>query len=52
LRDIQAHLEALYGLRVLPDLISRVTDASLEKVHEWQKMAAPGIGPDVSLCYL
>ena len=26
-RDIQAHLEELYGLRVSPDLISRVTDA-------------------------
>ena len=29
-RDIQAHLEDLYGLRVSPDLISRVTDAVLE----------------------
>ena len=26
-RDIQAHLEDLYGLKVSPDLISRVTDA-------------------------
>lgn len=35
-RDIQAHLEDLYGLRVSPDLISRVTDAVLDEVGEWQ----------------
>jgi putative transposase len=29
-RDIQAHLLDLYGLKVSPDLISRVTDAVLE----------------------
>ena len=27
MRDIQAHLEDLYGLKVSPALISRVTDA-------------------------
>jgi len=30
-RDIQAHLEELYGLRVSPDLISRVNDAVLAR---------------------
>ena len=35
-RDIQAHLLDLYGLKVSPDLISRVTDAVLDEVREWQ----------------
>jgi transposase-like protein len=33
-RDIQAHLEDLYGLQVSADLISRVTDAVLHEVRE------------------
>jgi putative transposase len=33
-RDIQAHLLDLYGLKVSPDLISRVTDAVLDEVRE------------------
>ena len=35
-REIQGHLEELYGLEVSPDLISAVTDAVLEEVAEWQ----------------
>lgn len=35
-RDIRAHLEDVYGLQVSPDLISRVTDAVLDEVREWQ----------------
>ena len=35
-REIQAHLQELYGVEVSPDLISRVTDAVLEAVREWQ----------------
>jgi transposase-like protein len=48
-RDIQAHLEDLYGLRVSPDLISRVATMPC-----WRGsgMAAPGAGPDVSHCDL
>lgn len=38
-RDIQAHLLDLYGLRVSPDLISRVTDAVLDEVRDWQSRA-------------
>ena len=35
-RDIRAHLEEVYGLRVSADLISRVTDAVLEEVSlDW-----------------
>jgi putative transposase len=35
-REIQGHLKELYGTEVSPDLISRVTDAVLEEVKEWQ----------------
>ena len=35
-REIRSHLEELYGVAVSPDLISRVTDAVLEEVREWQ----------------
>jgi putative transposase len=35
-REIQGHLKELYGVEVSPDLISRVTDAVLEEVAEWQ----------------
>jgi putative transposase len=33
-RDIRAHLEEFYGLKLSVDLISRVTDAVLEEVSE------------------
>ena len=35
-REIQSHLAELYGTEVSPDLISRVTDAVLDEVREWQ----------------
>jgi putative transposase len=35
-REIQGHLQELYGLEVSPDLISTITDAVLETVAEWQ----------------
>ena len=35
-RDIQSHLEKIYNVEVSPDLISRVTNAVLEEVREWQ----------------
>ena len=38
-RDIRAHLEEVYGLKVSADLISRVTDAVLEEVSDWQNRA-------------
>jgi transposase-like protein len=44
-RDIQAHLEELYGLKVSPDLISRVTDAVLDEVREWQSRALERLYP-------
>jgi putative transposase len=35
-RDIQAHLEQLYGVEVSPDLISTVTEEVILEVREWQ----------------
>jgi transposase-like protein len=35
-RDIRAHLEKIYNVDVSPDLISRVTDAVIDEVREWQ----------------
>jgi len=35
-RDIEAHLAEIYGVRVGRDLISRVTDAVIDDVREWQ----------------
>jgi putative transposase len=35
-RDIRAHLREMYDVDVSPDLISRVTDAVLEELAEWQ----------------
>jgi transposase-like protein len=35
-RDIQGHLEELYGVEVSPTLISTITDAVLEDVRTWQ----------------
>jgi putative transposase len=35
-REIQGHIEEIYGLDVSPDLISTVTDTVLETVTEWQ----------------
>jgi len=35
-RKIKDHLEEIYNVEVSPDLVSRVTNAVLEEVHEWQ----------------
>lgn len=44
-REIQGHLQELYGVEVSPDLISRVTDAILEEVREWQSRPLDPIYP-------
>jgi transposase-like protein len=46
-RDIRTHLEDLYGLKVSADLISRVTDAVLDEVREWQSRALDPMYPIV-----
>jgi transposase-like protein len=35
-REIQGHLEEIYGAEVSPSLISAVTDAVIEELKEWQ----------------
>ncbi|MFT2536356.1 transposase, partial [Escherichia coli] len=35
-REIQAHLEEMYGTEVSPSLISSVTDAVVDEVKAWQ----------------
>jgi putative transposase len=35
-RDIQAHLQELYGTEISPELISRVTDAVRDEIAAWQ----------------
>jgi putative transposase len=44
-REIQGHLKEMYGVMVSPDLISRVTDAVLEEVREWQSRPLDAIYP-------
>lgn len=44
-RDIQGHLQDLYGVDVSPDLISRVTDAVLDEVTAWQGRPLDAVYP-------
>ena len=46
-REIQAHLEEMYGTEVLPSLISSVTDAVSEEVKAWQARPLDAIYPIV-----
>jgi putative transposase len=48
-RDIQGHLEDLYGVDVSPDLISRVTSAVTEDVVAWQNRPLDAVYPIVYL---
>ena len=44
-REIQSHLKELYAVQVSPDLISRVTDAVMEEVREWQNRPLDALYP-------
>ena len=46
-REIQGHLQELYKVEVSPDLISRVTDAVLEEVRDWQNRPLDAVYPVV-----
>jgi putative transposase len=48
-RDIQAHLAEIYGVEVGHDLISRVTDAVLDDVREWQQRPLEDVYPIIFL---
>src|SRR5262249_48651740 len=44
-RDIEAHLADIYGVKIGRDLISRVTDAVVEDVREWQQRPLDDVYP-------
>jgi len=46
-REIQGHLSELYGTEVSPDLISKVTDAVLDEVRDWQSRPLEPVYPVV-----
>jgi putative transposase len=48
-RDVEAHLAEIYGVKVGRDLISRVTDAVIEDVREWQQRPLDDVYPVVFL---
>jgi putative transposase len=48
-REIQGHLQELYGVEVSPSLISNVTDAVLEEVQSWQARPLDAVYPIVFL---
>lgn len=48
-RDIQTHLEEVYGVEISPSLVSRVTDAVTEEVRLWQNRPLDELYPIVYL---
>ena len=46
-REIQGHVQELYGLKVSPDLISTITDEVLADVEQWQQRALEAMYPIV-----
>ena len=48
-REIQSHLEEMYGAEVSPTLISNVTDAVIEEVKAWQSRPLDPLYPIVYL---
>jgi putative transposase len=48
-RDIEAHLQEIYGVKVGRDLISRVTDAVMEDARAWQTRPLEDVYPVVFL---
>ena len=46
-RDIRAHLREIYDVEVSADLISRVTDAVVEELAEWQSRPLDSVYPVV-----
>jgi putative transposase len=48
-RDIEAHLEEIYGVKVGRDLISRVTDAVIDDARAWQTRPLDDVYPVVFL---
>jgi len=48
-REIQGHLEEIYGIEVSPDLISTVTASVIEELRSWQNRPLESVYPIVYL---
>ncbi|MBJ6728033.1 IS256 family transposase, partial [Geomesophilobacter sediminis] len=48
-RDIQGHLQEMYGVDVSPTLVSQVTDAIADEVKQWQNRPLEEVYPIVYL---
>jgi len=48
-RDIQAHMQEMYGVEVSPTLVSQVTDAITEEVMLWQNRPLEEVYPIIYL---
>lgn len=48
-REIQSHIEEIYGVEVSPDLVSSVTENITELVREWQTRPLEAVYPIVYL---
>jgi putative transposase len=48
-RDIQSHLEEMYGVEVSPSLVSTVTEAVQDEVRTWQSRPLEAVYPIVYL---
>ena len=48
-RDIEAHIQEMYGVEVSPGLVSQVTDAVIDEVRQWQNRPLEAIYPIVYL---
>ena len=48
-REIQGHLQEIYGVEISPSLISEVTDAVIEEVQQWQNRPLEPLYPIVYL---
>jgi putative transposase len=48
-RDIEAHLEEIYGIKVGRDLISKVTDAVMDDVRAWAQRPLEDVYPVIFL---
>lgn len=44
-REIESHIEEIYGVEISPDLVSTVTSAVEEKVREWQSRPLEAVYP-------
>ena len=44
-REIQGHLEEIYGVEISPSLVSTVTDAVLDEVRQWQARPLDAVYP-------